>query len=67
MAKWIPVSKRLPKKDGSYLVCTKNNGILLTRFYTNGRRFSSTRISNLVVAWQPLPKPYKEAQDERTD
>lgn len=56
--KWIPVTEGLPKKDGLYLVSVKNE---------HNRRYSKTCwysdknwfARQDVVAWQPLPEPYK--------
>lgn len=61
--KWIPCSERLPKKDGLYLVSVIND---------HNRRYSKTCwyhghekwfARQDVVAWMPLPKPYKEGGD----
>ena len=57
---WIPVTERLPEESGCYLVSVKND---------HERRYSKTAwfgkdtwfARKDVVAWQPLPEPYKEA------
>ena len=68
-SQWIPCRERLPLEEGVYIVsCVNHNH--------NGREFVSgdyfyTSESNTeggffdafgadVIAWQPLPKPYKE-------
>ena len=59
--KWIPVSERLPE-DGKYMVTIHG--------YTwNGKTFTSVSVAecigklwvgnNGVIAWMPLPEPYK--------
>lgn len=70
---WIPVSERLPKYSGTYLVtlvyegqtwgdtCTWNN--------TFGGRWQDVfdgeyRDVDNVVAWMPLPEPYKESEEK---
>ena len=54
---WIPVSERLPGKDGCYLVSTTgtNNDIIDIAYYTEEIWHKASRIK----AWMPLPEPYK--------
>ena len=58
---WIPVSERLPSKDGCYLVSTTgtNNDIIDIAYYIKGLWHKASRIK----AWMPLPPPY-EGDDE---
>ena len=51
---WIPVSERLPDKNGRCLVTTDFGDVCMDSFVDN--IFVMYR-SN-VVAWQPLPEPY---------
>jgi len=55
---WIPVSERLPETDGRYL-CTYEDDIeencVDFGSYENGEWYVDK-----VIAWLPLPKPYKE-------
>lgn len=61
---WIPVTKRLPEKEGLYLVSVKNE---------HNRRYSKTCwysdknwfARQDVIAWMPLPQPYV-AESENT-
>jgi hypothetical protein len=66
---WIPCEERLPKLEGEeYLVC-KENGTLMLLMWTkkgwntckefNGTYFTKCEIKD-VIAWQPLPQPYKK-------
>jgi len=52
---WIPCRKKLPEKEGSYLVqALMNNGIFVASWqgcYWN--------IKTPIIAWQPLPEPYR--------
>jgi hypothetical protein len=57
--RWIPVSERLPEKNGDYLV-TGRKGAVSKRKYDNGRWYGGWD----VLAWQTLPEPYKEEGDE---
>jgi hypothetical protein len=62
---WIPCSERLPE-DAKTTVVTLSNGEVEGAFW-NGRNWwcmgdsinLETRTED-VIAWQPLPEPYKE-------
>jgi hypothetical protein len=68
--KWIPVSERLPMKDGKYLVTVHNTRISATHpelEYTVQERsvrdgdFMGAEYSHIrLIAWRPLPDPHKE-------
>ena len=53
--KWIPVSKRLPKENGFYLTSTMYGEVYLDAW--NGINWER---SEEILAWQPLPEPYRE-------
>lgn len=67
--KWIPCKERLPDKKGEYL-CTiryttwngKVDRGIFSGYYTktNGWQIGE----GIVIAWMPLPEPYKEQNDE---
>lgn len=55
---WIPVSERLPKYSGLYLISI-DGFVTVANFI--GTYFSSRGGNRVEVdAWQSLPKPYKE-------
>ncbi len=76
MSEWIPVNEGLPESDGygHYFLCCLENGIirilgysniLTTRcpkgFYYEKENGTTWRQDiNPVIAWMPLPEPYKE-------
>jgi len=56
---WIPCSERLPDQNGKYLVVGRQKAINILKF-DGGRWYGKWG----VVAWMPLPEPYRE---EATD
>ena len=64
---WIPVSERLPKISGWYLV-TGSRGAISVRYWRKAipqQGGSYWRGSVNPIAWMPLPEPYKaESEDE---
>ena len=78
--KWIPCSERIPEEpkenlvfDGKclevYLVSTKygssdQDKVYPFRAFWNGINFTDGWGILDVIAWMPLPEPYKEAEDE---
>lgn len=67
--KWIPVSERLPKAgeyvgdvDKYYLVQNEYGDMMVARYTRNEyweQIFRFQPISDEIVAWMPLPEPYK--------
>ena len=74
--KWIPVTERLPEKDGTYIVRTTTGAVTTARFYTaqtypptNYRPYSYNRSAQWshnrnVTHWMPLPEPPKEVDHD---
>jgi len=54
---WISVNERLPKEVGWVLVTTEEGKVELAHWFINEgwKRGNDTEI----IAWQPLPEPYK--------
>lgn len=75
MRTWIPVTERLPKETGLYMVSIKTKGVeVLEEIYPDGLVYVSAYDAVImhwgygdknVQAWMPLPKPYQEADYER--
>ena len=53
--RWIPVTERLPEKNGEYLI-TGRQGAVNKRLYYDGYWYGNWS----VLAWMPLPEPYEE-------
>ena len=72
--RWIPVSERLPKENGEYLVTREayidreNRNMVFVRdiasFSINNRLNNGFHKTNTVIAWQSLPEIYKEGSEE---
>lgn len=62
---WIPVSERLPEASGTYQVTCMDGRIYRStyaKFQCKLKRWelTGTRSYWKVIAWMPLPEPYKE-------
>lgn len=61
--KWIPVTERLPEKGEIVLITnTMWNVRSIGIDWWNGEQW--VRNGQYVIAWQPLPEPYKESDGE---
>lgn len=69
-SKWIPCSERLPEEPFElYLVTTKygsgyQDKVYPCRAFWNGINFTDGWHILDVIAWMPLPEPYREVTDE---
>lgn len=67
---WIPVSERLPEREGWYLVSLKNGNVQKAWYrvapINQGGSYWRGPIKR-PIAWMPLPKPYKagRANDDK--
>ena len=67
--KWIPCSERLPE-EYKFVLCTEKGtrelyiGWVMDVEDVGNRWFDSEGFSMDVVAWQPLPEPYKENNND---
>ena len=70
--KWIPVSERLPEQSNDYICTIPLDGKetfvkVLTfhkgSFYEDDDEWGATFYHD-VIAWMPLPKPYREDGEE---
>ena len=70
VGKWIPVSERLPneeetKKNTEFIVMIEGAGNPTVLFYTDGYwQDENENFYYSVVAWRPLPEPYKEGEHD---
>lgn len=64
-ADWIPVSERLPKASGTYQVTCMDGRIYRSTYAKFQRKLKRWELTGArsywkVIAWMPLPEPYKE-------
>lgn len=59
VGKWISVEKELPKEKGYYLVTRKGHTCAEVRQFRGKKWAVDTQHFGEVIAWQPLPEPYK--------
>ena len=63
---WIPVSERLPEDAESngeltnYLIWVRDYGVDIGNYIDSIGKWVSLGIPADVIAWMPLPEPYKE-------
>lgn len=62
---WIPCDKFVPDREGKYLVTTVNGAVRIDRWSDGAWGACMPHVKNKGryrphVAWQYLPKPYKE-------
>ena len=68
MSKWIPVSERLPEEGLTVLILAENGNIEFGQRDENKWEWLAESIADYwteaeeVIAWQPLPEPYEEAE-----
>lgn len=62
--RWIPCSERLPEEDGKYLCCWQGMSVKTGMFLNGHFRLYGEIKDNLVIAWMPLPSPYREEDEE---
>jgi hypothetical protein len=67
--KWIPTSERLPEVDKygeAYVLVCMDDEFIATTTYVKDEGFELWADSGEVIAWMPLPEPYRmEVDDEQ--
>lgn len=66
-SKWIPCSEKMPEDDGLYNTTLSGELIGADEAFTGQSHFENGHWEDdgdCVIAWMPLPKPYREDKDE---
>lgn len=73
---WFDINKKLPEKDGIYLITVKNSSVFMAEYLKNDDIWidgdnsyydEPAEITSLVIAWAKKPEPYDpiKAENER--
>ena len=63
-SKWIPCSERLPSERGWYLITVQGmNRFADMDYYYGNSEWDEVSSKQKVIAWMPLPKPYREESE----
>ena len=60
--RWIPVTEKLPDNSGRYWVNYSSGYVGIAHYYESVLKWGCTTTER-IVAWMPLPKPYKEVKE----
>lgn len=60
LPKWIPVTKKLPEKDGKFIALAYSEANTMDYYYGHWM-YMGTEYTRVVTHWMPLPEPPKEA------
>ena len=64
--KWIPLSERLPKKGEQVLCCNNKSSVFTSAVtYASDGGYAYFGHHFDVIAWQPLPEPYKAGMENK--
>lgn len=62
---WIPCNERLPE-DGTRVIACFKHGLVTELKYKSAGIFEGINeyVAEVIDAWQPLPEPYREEQED---
>lgn len=67
---WIPVEKRLPEEEYYPALCVTNENYYCVAVYNKTHGFRTgdiCTVGEIVVAWRPLPEPYRPERRDNHD
>ena len=56
---WIPCSEQLPEENTSVIACFAHGAVTELAFYNGEFHGLFDYTTKVIVAWMPLPEPYK--------
>lgn len=60
---WIPCSERVPEDNTDVIVCFYSGIVTEMRYWENGNfQGIYEHTTKSIVAWMPLPEPYREGE-----
>lgn len=59
---WIPCSERLPEENSSVIVCFVHGAVTELAFYGGLFHGIYDYNTNVIIAWQPLPLPFRDKE-----
>lgn len=60
---WIPCSEKLPEDNTNVIVCFRTGTVKILRYEDTGIfRGINEYTTKVIIAWMPLPAPYKEGE-----
>ncbi len=65
--RWIPCGERLPKRGEIVLWCNKDGRVFTSAITYQTKTIFSVGKHHDVIAWMPLPEPYKTESDRESD
>ncbi len=57
---WIPCKERLPEENQNVIACLAHGTVTELAFYNGKFHGIYSYDAKIIIAWQPLPEPYKE-------
>ena len=69
--KWVPVTERLPEESDTYFVTVHDEDLGFTTAFAyyleheNRWSLDDEWIDGPVIAWMPLPEPYKPESEDK--
>lgn len=63
--RWIPVEERMPDNEDKVLCCTetkRGDRNIVIGYYIKESGYWACGMNSNVIAWMPLPEPYKEGE-----
>lgn len=64
---WIPVTERLPEKDGTFITAYSKGGVsqnwYMTFHHGGGKWYQNSEDTGEVTHWMPLPEPPKDGDN----